>query len=127
MAERQKEPMIGQEQRPTAIDYDAPISGLKVRDFLTLFPWGEYFKVEKEISKELHKVEKEHFKPETHLKPELLKAEFKQEKEILKELLKPEGFKGEKEFKPDPALLESLVDRVATRVVAVLKQQGVIK
>jgi len=114
-----KEPMISSENRPTAIDFEAPVSQLKVRELLALVPWGEYFKVEKEITKELHKVEKEHFKPETHkppvnfleanktetskaetvkpetfkpeiFKPEISKENFKVEKEVSKEAFKPE-------------------------------------
>jgi hypothetical protein len=121
-----KEPMISSENRPTAIDFEAPVSQLKVRELLTLVPWGEYFKVEKEIAKELHKVEKEHFKPETHkppapfleiskpeiskpetskpetakpetLKPEILKPEILKPEILKPELVKPETFKVEKE------------------------------
>lgn len=133
MAEQPKQPMIDQANRPSPIDFTASISSLKVGEYLAL-NWGEWLKVEKEISKELHKPEKEHFKEkefkETHLKetkPEWVKGEgLKVEKEVIKELVKPEGLKGEKEFKPDP-VLERLVDQVAQRVVDVLKQQGVIK
>jgi hypothetical protein len=132
-----KEPMIGQDQRPTPIDFNAELATLKVSEFLSL-QWGEIIKVEKELhkpekelfkpEKEFHKPEKEFSKPEKELsKPEWGKTEgLKVEKEVFKELLKPEGIKGEKELKPDP-LLERLVDQVAARVVSVLKQEGVIK
>jgi hypothetical protein len=128
-----KEPMISSENRPTAIDFEAPVSQLKVRELLTLVPWGEYFKVEKEIAKELHKVEKEHFKPETHKPPvnfleankaetskaetskaETSKAETLKPEIIKPELVKPETFKMEKEvskegFKPEKEIIKELL------------------
>ena len=122
-----KEPMISSENRPTAIDFEAPVSQLKVRELLSLVPWGEYFKVEKEIAKELHKVEKEHFKPETHKPPvnfleankaETIKAETSKETlkpEITKpEISKPEFSKVEKEvikegFKPEKEIFKELL------------------
>jgi len=140
MPEQARQPMIDQTNRPSPIDFTASMSSLKVGEYLAL-NWGEWLKVEKEISKELHKpekelhkVEKEHIKEkelkESHvkeIKPEWIKTEgLKVEKEVVKELVKPEGLKGEKEFKPDPGL-ERLVDQVAQRVVEVLKQQGIVK
>lgn len=123
-----KEPMISSENRPTAIDFEAPVSQLKVRELLTLVPWGEYFKVEKEIAKELHKVEKEHFKPETHKPPapfleiskaetskaETSKAETLKPETVKPELVKPETFKVEKEvskegFKPEKEIIKELL------------------
>jgi len=125
--------MISQANRPSPIDFQASVGSLKVGEYLAL-QWGEWLKVEKEISKELHKLEKEHIKEkefkETHLKefkPEWVKGEaLKVEKEVIKELVKPEGLKGEKEFKPDPAF-ERVVEQVAQRVVEILKQQSVVK
>jgi hypothetical protein len=99
-----KEPMISSENRPTAIDFEAPVSQLKVRELLALVPWAEYFKVEKEITKELHKVEKEAIKPETH-KPaptflEANKAETVKPETFKPEIHKPEIHKPEI-FKPE--------------------------
>lgn len=161
MADQPMQPMIGKENRPSPIDFNAALSSLNVGQYLAL-SWGEWLKVEKEISKELHKVEKEHikekethlketkqehlkpeqlkpeyFKPE-HFKPELYKPEYfkpewvkggeqiKVEKEVIKELVKPEGLKGEKEFKPDPGL-DRLVEQIAERVVEILRQRGITK
>jgi len=118
-----KEPMISSENRPTAIDFEAPVSQLKVRELLALVPWGEYFKVEKEITKELHKVEKEHFKPETHKPPvnfleanktETSKAETVKPENFKPELFKPETAKAEKEFskeffKPEKEIIKELL------------------
>jgi len=152
MTDQPKQPMIDKDSPPTPIDFNANLGSLKVSEYLAL-QWGEWLKVEKEISKELHKPEHfkpehlkpEHFKPE-HFKPEQLKPEqlkpehskpeyfkpewvknehVKVEKEVIKELIKPEGLKVEKEFKPDP--LDGLVEQVAQRVVAILKEQGSIK
>lgn len=154
MAEKKKEPMIGKESRPTAIDYDAPISNWKVRDLTAVIsaqifehlkytPIPEYMKPEKELGKpekELLKPEKERMKPE-QLKPE--KELYKPEKEQLKpekermkpERFKPEQLKPEKEFykpekegmKPEKELEPDLVEMVAARVVEMLEKRGLIK
>ena len=127
-----KEPMIGRENRPTAIDWDMPVSGLKLRDLMSV--------VNAQISPELLKTEKEHFKPEKELlKGEKEKEFFKpeKEKEILKSEKEKEHFKPEKEalkpekeaFKPelskpiDPTTIEQIVTAVMDR----LKSQGVVK
>jgi hypothetical protein len=101
-----KQPAIDQANRPTAMDFDAEISKLTVRDLSSLVSAHvEVLKAEKEISKAEKEVlkgekEKEHFKPEKEkeaLKGEKEKEHFKPEKE--KERLKPEK---EKEFfKPE--------------------------
>jgi len=140
-----KEPMIGQQSRPTAIDYDAPIANFKLRDLYAVI--SSHLHTEKEIVK----VEKEHFKPEKEkeiLKPEKEKEFYKPEKE--KEYFKPEKekeyFKPEKEkehFKPEKELLKpekegfkpesskpfdpSVIDQIADRVIERLKSQGVLK
>jgi hypothetical protein len=136
-----KEPMIGQESRPTAIDFDMPIADFKLRDLYAIIqthihPEKEILKLEKEHfkpekekehfksekEKEFVKVEKEHFKPEKekeHFKGEKEKEHFKPEKETLKpekELSKPE-----KPFDP------GLVEQIATKVIEHLKAQGYIK
>ncbi len=129
-----KEPMIGQQNRPTAIDYDAPIANFKLRDLYAvihsqLHTEKEILKVEKEHfkpekEKEYFKPEKEYFKSEKekeYFKPEKEKEHFKPEKELLKpekEALKPET---SKPF--DPSVIEHIADRVIER----LKSQGVLK
>lgn len=106
MAE-QKEPMIGKESRPSAIDYNAPVSGLKVGELLgALTPhFLEFYKPE-------------FWKPE-YFKPEFWKPEF----------WKPEVFKPpvEKEFKPEGGISEQLVERITVRVIEALKERGSIK
>jgi len=110
---KQKEPMISREDRPTAIDYDAPIAEWRIRDLMAVLDAriAELIKPEKEALKPPEKEflkppEKEYFKP-----PE-------------KEFLKPEKefSKPEKEFGPiDPE------ERLARRIVAILEERGVIK
>jgi len=144
-----KEPMISQQNRPTAVDFDAPIADFKLRDLHAVI---NSHLTEKEISK----TEKEHFKPEQlkpeHFKPEkeFLKPEkekefFKPEKEVLKGEKEKEFFKPEKEkehFKPEKELLKpekekeffkpeltkpekavdpGLVEQIADRVVEKMK------
>jgi len=124
-----KEPMIGQQNRPTAIDFDAPIANFKLRDLYAVIhsqihTEKEHFKPEKEKEYFKPEKEKEHFKPEKekeYFKPEKEKEYFKPEKELLKpekELSKPEL------SKPiDPGLIEQIVEKVVER----LKTKGVIK
>jgi len=104
-----KEPMISQTDRPTAIDYDAPITNFKVRDLMAI----------------VHSQFREYFKPEyfkEYFKPEYFKEAFKPEKETFKELDKPE-----KQVQiPDPGM-ERLVESIAVRVVEILKKQGIGK
>jgi hypothetical protein len=125
-----KEPMIGRENRPTAIDWDMSVSDLKLRDLMSVVNAQitpeilktEHFKVEKEVLK--GEKEKEFFKPEKEkeiLKGEKEKEHFKPEKEALKpekEALKPEL---SKPF--DPTTIEQIVSAVIDR----LKTQGVVK
>jgi hypothetical protein len=121
----EKEPMIGRDSRPSAIDYDAPISEWKYRDLVAVIH------TEIEIIKP-ERIKPEHWKPEglkpeglkpEHWKPERIKPEqFKPEKELLKpekELSKPE-----KPWEIDPG---ELVQQVADRVVQVLTERGVIR
>jgi len=144
MAEK-KEPMIGQESRPTAIDYDASIADWKVRDLMALIgaqmphaaEQAKTTPIPENLKPEFHKPE--WVKPEFH-KPEWVKPEwFKPEKELAKP--EKEFFKGEKEFiKPEKEFLKpelskppiqpdpgDLVERVATRVVEILQQRGLLK
>ena len=132
-----KEPMIGQESRPTAIDFDMPIADFKLRDLYAIIhthlqpeilksekeQFKEHLKPEKE--KEYFKLEKEHFKE--HLKPEKEKEYFKLEKEF-KEHFKPEkeALKPEKELsKPEKPLGDPrVIDQIVTQVVERLKGQG---
>src|SRR6266851_722928 len=98
MAEK-KEPMIGKESRPTAIDFDMPIANFKLRDLHAIIQSQihlekefhkpekekEFFKPEKEKEVLKGEKEKEHFKPEKEFfKPEKEKEHFKPEKEALK-------------------------------------------
>src|SRR5262245_14364329 len=106
MAEKdRKEPMIGSESRPTAIDYATPIADWKVQDLLTFVssqvaghleqlkytPVPEHLKPE-QVKPEY--VKPEHYKPE-HLKPEQLKPEHVKPEHYKPEFLKPEWIKGE--------------------------------
>ena len=139
-----KETMINQANRPSAIDYDAPISNFKMRDLVSVVnaqmleimkytPQPEHLKPEHlkpehiKPEKEIFKVEKEFRKPEK----ELLKVEkelVKPEKEILKtekERFKPELTKPEKEWEVPG--VENLVEQIAIRVVEMLKKQGLGK
>jgi hypothetical protein len=109
MAE-QKEPMIGKSSRPTAIDYDAPLSGMKVRDLLGILSAhsGEQAKSHHEFYKpEFYKPDfyKEYFKPELY-KPDLLKEHKETIKE--KEFTGPTG---------DP------IEQIANRIAEVLKNK----
>jgi hypothetical protein len=134
-----KEPMIGKENRPSPIDYDAPLSGMKVRDLLGVLSahsseqvkaFPEQFKPE-HFKPEFYKPETfkpEQFKPEFYkpetFKPEHLKPEYVKP-EAFKELLKPEFSKPvEKEFPSDPG---DIIQQVAERVVNVLKERGFVK
>jgi hypothetical protein len=141
-----KEPMIGQENRPTAIDYDLPIGDFKLRDLYAVIqahirPEKELLKTEKEHfksekEKEILKVEKEYVKPEKekeilkvekeYVKPEKEKELLKPEKE--KEFFKPEkeALKPEKELsKPEKVFDPGLVEQIATAVIEKLKAQGI--
>jgi Skp family chaperone for outer membrane proteins len=136
MATKKKEPMISQTNRPTAIDYDVPISNFKLRDLVAVVnsqvlehlkytPQPEFLKPEKEFNKpekELRKPEKELLKTEKEL--------VKSEKELLKpekERLKPELSKPEKEFDPADPEIGRFADSIAARVVEILKSQGIGK
>jgi hypothetical protein len=105
MAE-QKEPMIGKSSRPTPIDYDAPLSGMKVRDLLGV--------LSAHSSANLEFYKPEYYKPDfykEHFKPEIYKPDYlKEHKETIKE----------KEFiggSGDP------VEQLATRVAEILKNK----
>lgn len=135
-----KEPMIGQESRPTAIDYDMPIANFKLRDlYAVIHSHPEMIKVEKETfkpEKEKEQLkpekEKEYFKPEKekevmkgekekeHFKPEKEKEHFKPEKEALKP--EKESSKPEKVFDPG-----DILEDISNRVIAKLKASGAIK
>lgn len=119
-----KEPMIGQENRPTAIDYDAPIANFKLRDLHAVIYAHLSEKEVLKVEKEVHKPEKELFKPEKEFhKPE--KELFKPEKEFYK----PEHFKPEKEIlkpeltKPEKTVDPGMIDQIATKVAQKLKGQ----
>jgi hypothetical protein len=133
MTDKNKEPMIGQENRPSAIDFDTPVSQLKLRDLVNAVQGTiieEKFKPEKElikgerikelISKEQFKPEKEFFKPE--------KEFFKPEKELLKGdvikefAAKPPELKPEKEI--GDIIDEPTIDRIAARVAERLGRGG---
>ena len=114
MSER-REPMIGKENRPSAIDYNAPVAGMKVGDLLGVV--GAHLSEQVKAFPEFWKPE--YFKPE-FWKPEFFKPEF----------FKPEVFKPpvEKEFKPEGGgLSDQLIERVTVRVIEALKERGVIE
>lgn len=101
------EPMIGKENRPSAVDYNAPVANLKVGELVGA------------LSSHLYELWKpEYYKPE-YWKPEFWKPEF----------WKPEAFKPpvEKEFKPEGPVNEQLVEKITVRVIEALKQRGAIK
>jgi hypothetical protein len=105
MSDQKKEPLIAKSSRPTAVDYDAPLSGMKVSDLLGVLS--------------AHSAQQAHFyefyKPEFY-KPEFYKPDYFKPPEYVKEL-KTETVK-EKEFvtptSPDP--IEDLANRVAAKL-----------
>lgn len=111
MAEQKKEPMIGKSSRPSAIDYDAPLAGMKVRDLLGILSahTNEQAKTHYEFYKpEYYKPD--YFKPE-YYKPEYYKPDFAKE---FKETIKEKEFTGPT---GDP------VEELANRVAEVLKNR----
>jgi hypothetical protein len=140
-----KEPMIDRDSRPTAIDYDVPISDWQMRDLVAVIrseieQAQKYTPIPEEIKPETSKPER--WKPES-IKPEFTKPEKIKPERIKPERLKPELTKAEKEaLKPEKEMLKpekeytkpekefdipDLVDRVALRVVEVLREQKVIR
>jgi hypothetical protein len=127
-----KEPMISQESRPTAIDFDMPIADFKLRDlYAVIHGYTEYLKPEyfkPEYSKP------EYSKPE-YSKPEYLKPEYFKPEYFKPEYFKPEHFKPEKEVlkpekelsKPEKPFDRGLVEQVVELVIQRLKAQGVMK
>ena len=102
--------MIGKESRPTAIDYDASLAGMKVRDLLEVL---SAHNAEQAKSSSLEFFKPEFWKPECW-KPEYWKPEtFKEQKESVKE----------KQFRPDPGTVE----QIATCVTELLKEKGSTK
>jgi hypothetical protein len=118
-----KEPMIGEASRPTAIDFDAEMSKVTLRQLSAVITAQiEVFKAEKEVIKP--EKEKEQFKPEKEKewsKPE--KEALKGEKE--KEQLKPEGFKPE--LKPFDQIADRIAQTAADKVIGELRRQGVMR
>jgi hypothetical protein len=111
-----KEPMIGKSSRPSPIDYDAPLSGMKVKDLLGVLSahaaTNEQLKPE-HVKPDLFKPE--HYKPE-YYKPDFYKPEYF--KEFYKpEFTKPDLFKGGGGSPGDP------VEQLAERVAEVLKNK----
>jgi hypothetical protein len=114
-----RKPIIPKKDRPTAIDYDAPIAEWRVKDLMAVLDSriAELVKPEKESlkppEKEFHKPpEKEYFKPP---EKEFLKPE--------KETLKPE-----KELsKPEKETGPGFEERVARVVINVLEERGLLK
>ena len=85
MANQSKEPMIGKSNRPTTIDYDTPLSELKVRDLLGIL--SAHTSEQSKTHLEFYKPEyyKEWYKPE-YYKPEAYKPDLlKEHKETVKE------------------------------------------
>src|SRR5580765_501582 len=90
-----KEPMIGKENRPSPIDYDAPLSGMKVRDLLGVLSAHS----SEQVKAFPEQFKPEHFKPEFY-KPETFKPEQFKPEHFKPEFYKPETFKPE-QFKPE--------------------------
>ena len=77
MPAEKKEPMIGRASRPSAIDYDAPVSEFKLRDLVAvvnsqMLEFVKYTPQPEQLKPEHYKPER--YKPETskpeHVKPE---------------------------------------------------------
>jgi hypothetical protein len=109
MPDEKKEPVIGKSDRPGAVDLEARLSDLKLRDLVTAL--GSQAQLTERIKPEGTKPEhfKEWWKPEfvkENLKPEHFKPE------LIKEFSKPE-------FKPDP------IDTIFQHLVATLTPEQV--
>jgi hypothetical protein len=106
MAEK-KEPMIGKSSRPTAIDYEASVSGLKVGELISLLS-AHAATSREHLKPEIYKPE--FYKPE-YYKPEYYKPDFAKE---YKETIKEKEFTGPV---GDP------VEELANRVAEILKNK----
>ncbi len=105
MAEK-KEPMIGKSSRPSPIDYDAPVAGMKLGELI-----GH---LSSHVAANREYLKPEHYKPEfykpDYYKPEYYKPDFAKEyKETVKE----------KEF----TLPVDPVEELANRVAEILKNK----
>jgi hypothetical protein len=107
MADQKKEPMIGKSSRPTAIDYDAPVSGMKLGELLG------HLSAHAAANREY--IKPEYYKPEFYkpdfYKPELYKPDYAKEH---KETIKEKAFTGPV---GDP------VEELAQRVAEILKNK----
>lgn len=116
---KQKEPMIGDQNRPSPIDFDAPITDLTMRDLVSVFH-GQFVEKEqvKEYSKEWMKVERI---KEWHTK-EFKELTFKEvlKGDIIKEFKGPE-LKPEKEV---GGIDQTTIEQIAERVADVLERRG---
>lgn len=135
MADESREPMIGRENRPTAVDFDAPISEWKYRDLVSVIH-AEIERIKPEWQKpeglKPEQMKPEGLKPEG-LKPEGLKPEHIKPEGLKPERIKPEQFKPEKEIlKPEKELSKpekpfepgDLAEQVAERVLRMLRERG---
>jgi hypothetical protein len=111
MADPKKEPMIGKSSRPTAIDYDAPVSGMKLGELIAHLA--------------SHGVSREHLKPEVY-KPEYHKPEFYKPDYYKPEYYKPDFAKEYKETVKEKEFTGPVgdpVEELATRVAEILKNR----
>jgi len=111
MADPKKEPMIGKSSRPTAIDYDAPVSGMKLGELIAHLA--------------SHGVSREHLKPEVY-KPEYHKPEFYKPDYYKPEYYKPDFAKEDKETVKEKEFTGPVgdpVEELATRVAEILKNR----
>lgn len=109
MADKKKEPMIGQGERPGQIDLDRPLSEMRLRDLITVLGGTQF---------------PERIKPE-QLKPEQLKPEQWKPEWWKPEWIKPEAFKPEllKEFsKPELTKPPFEIDQWLDPILDVLSQ-----
>jgi hypothetical protein len=104
----EKEPMIGKSSRPSPIDYDAPLTNMKVRDLLGI------------LSAHSGEQAKSHYE---FYKPEFYKPDFY--KEHFKEIYKPDTLKEFKETVKEKEFTNPVdpVEQLANRVAEVLKNR----
>jgi hypothetical protein len=110
MPDQKKEPMIGKSSRPTAIDYDAPLSSMKVGDLIGVLS----------AHAEQAKAHPEYYKPEAY-KPDFYKPEY-----YKPELYKPDLLKEHKEHIKEKEFVTPTHDPVedlANRVAEILKKK----
>jgi hypothetical protein len=117
MTESKKEPMIDKSNRPSPIDYDAPLAGMKLRDLISALSTHASVQITSHY---------EFFKPE-HVKPEFYKPEAYKPEYFKPDYFKPEFVKPDfaKELKEKEAIGQDIdpIENLANRVAAILKER----